>query len=155
MDRRVFLGSLTLLVAPLAAEAQPARKSPRVGFVEAGSRSANQHFVDAFRAGLRELGYIEGQNITVEERWAEGRIERFPDLLRDLLRQKVDVIVQASSPGAVAAKKITATVPVVFVGVNDPVGLGLVESLARPGGNLTRLSLAFTERFSSQREPVD
>ncbi len=126
------------------------RKIPRIGFVEAGSRSANQHFADAFRAGPHELGYTEGQNITVEERWADGRIERFPELLADLLRLKVDVIVQASSPGAVAAKKVTATVPIVFVGVNDPVGLGLVESLARPGGNLTGLSLAFTEGFAGK-----
>src|SRR2546427_7170485 len=86
---------LALLAAPLATGAQQAGKIPRVGFVEAGSRSANQHFADAFRAGLHELGYVEGQNITVEERWAEGKIERFPDLLADLLRLKVDVIVQA------------------------------------------------------------
>ena len=94
-----------LLATLPAAEAQQAGKIPRVGFVEAGSRSANQHFADAFRAGLHELGYLEGQSITVEERWAEGKIERFPDLLADLLRLKVDVIVQASGQGAVAAKK--------------------------------------------------
>jgi putative tryptophan/tyrosine transport system substrate-binding protein len=86
----------------------------------------------------------------VEERWAEGRIERFPELLTDFLRLKVDVIVQASSAGAVAAKKVATTVPVVFVGVNDPVRLGLVESLARPGGNLTGFSLAFTEEFAAK-----
>jgi putative tryptophan/tyrosine transport system substrate-binding protein len=152
MDRRRFLvTSLSgALAVPLVAGAQPAGKIPRVGFVEAGSRSANQHFADAFRAGLHELGYVEGQNIAVDERWAEGRIERFPDLLADLLRLKVDAIIQASGPGAVAAKNITTTVPVVFVGVSDPVALGLVESLARPGDNLTGLSLAFTEGFAGK-----
>src|SRR6266542_386698 len=139
MERREFIVTLGLIAAPLAAEAQQTGKIPRVGFVEAGSRSVNQHFADAFRRGLHELGYVEGQNITIEERWAEGRTERFPDLLADLLRLKVDVIVQASGLGAVAAKKATTSVPVVFVGVGDPVGLGLVESLARPGGNLTGL----------------
>src|SRR5262245_20531017 len=127
MDRRAFLAATGLCVAgaPRFATAQPA-KIPRVAFVEAGSRSANQHFADAFRSGLRELGYVEGQNIAIEERWADGKIETFPDLLGELLRSKVDVIVQASSPGAVAAKKATTTVPVVFVGVNDPQALGVV-----------------------------
>src|SRR5437764_1229512 len=151
MDRRAFLSAVILgLLAAPAVEAQQVGKIPRVGFVEAGSRSANQHFADAFRAGLHERGYVEGQNITVEERWAEGKIERFPDLLADLLRLKVDVIVQASGLGAVAAKKVTTTVPVVFVGASDPVGLGLVEGLARPGGNVTGLSLAFTEGFAGK-----
>jgi len=148
--RFVVTTAAALIASPLAVEAQPGGKMPRVGFVEAGARSANQHFVDAFRAGLRELGYIDGQNISVDERWADGRIERFPDLVADLLGRKVDVIVQASSPGAVAAKKMTSTVPIVFVGANDPVGLGLVNSLARPGGNVTGLSLAFTEGFAGK-----
>ena len=148
--RFVVTTAAALIASPLTVEAQPGGKMPRVGFVEAGARSANQHFVDAFRAGLRELGYIDGQNISVDERWADGRIERFPDLVADLLGRKVDVIVQASSPGAVAAKKMTSTVPIVFVGANDPVGLGLVNSLARPGGNVTGLSLAFTEGFAGK-----
>jgi putative ABC transport system substrate-binding protein len=142
--------ALGLLAAPLAAGAQVAGNIPRVGFVEAGSRAANQHFADAFRLGLHELGYVEGQNLIVEERWADGRSERFPDLLADLLRLKVDVIVQASGQGAIAARKRTATVPIVFVGAADPVGLGLVESLARPGGNLTGFSLAVAEGFSGK-----
>ena len=146
----VLLAVLSLLAAPLAAQAQQAGKIPRVGFVEAGSRSANQHFADAFRAGLHELGYLEGQSITVEERWAEGKIERFPDLLADLLRLKVDVIVQASGQGAVAAKKLTTTVPVVFVGVGDPVGVGLVTSLARPGGNVTGSTFLSEETVGKQ-----
>ncbi len=142
--------ALGMLAVAHVAQAQQVGMIPRIGLVEAGSPSANQHFADAFRMGLHELGYTEGKSITVEERWADGSIERFPDLLADLLRLKADVIVQASSPGAVAAKRITTIVPIVFVGVNDPVGLGLVESLARPGGNLTGLSLALTEGFAGK-----
>jgi putative ABC transport system substrate-binding protein len=97
--------------------------------------------LEAFRQGLRELGYVEGQNIILDERWAEGRVERLPDLVADLVRLKVDVLVVASTPGALAAKSATQTIPVVMVNVGDPVGSGLVASLARPGGNLTGLSL--------------
>ena len=152
MKRRLFLrtAGLGALAMPLVTEAQPAGNLPRIGFVEAGSRSANQHFADAFRAGLRELGYVEGHNITVEERWADGRIERFPDLLVDLLRLKVQIIVAASGAGAIAAKKATASVPIIFVGVSDAVGLGLVESLARPAGNLTGLSLGVAEGLAGK-----
>ncbi len=152
MDRRTFLAGTgaVLLAAPLAAQAQQAGAMPRVGFLEAGSRSVNQHFADAFRQGLRELGYTEGQNIRIEERWADGRPERFPDLVVELLKLKVDGIVAASNPGAMAAKKATTTVPIVFVGVSDPVGAGLIESLPRPGGNVTGLSLAFEEGFAGK-----
>jgi len=139
-----------LVAAPLAAEAQPAGATSRIGFLEAGSRSVNQHFADAFREGLRELGYTEGQNVRIEERWADGRPERFPDLVTDLLKLRVDVIVAASNLGAMAAKKATTSVPIVFVGASDPVGAGLVESLARPGGNVTGLSLAFEEGFAGK-----
>ena len=152
MDRRNCLVALAggLLAAPLAAVAQQAGKVPLIGFVEAGSRSANQHFADAFRLGLRELGYVEGQTIRVEERWADGDVARFPDLLTDLLRMNVDVIVEAAGAGALAAKQLTSSVPVVFVGVSDPERLGLVESLARPGGNLTGLSLAFADGLAGK-----
>src|ERR1700736_253314 len=123
MDRRAFISGITLglVAAPLVAEAQPATKAPRIGFVEAGSRSTNQHFLDAFRQGLRELSYVEGQTISIEDRWADGQIDRFPGLLNDLIQSDVNVIVQASTPGALAAKKATATVPIVFWGVIDPV----------------------------------
>ena len=143
MDRRAFIGALAggLLAAPLAAEAQPATKVPRVGFVEAGSRSANQHFLDAFRQGLRDLKYIEGQTIFIEDRWADGRPDRFSELIADLIRLQVDVLVVASTPGADAAKKITSSVPVVFWGVADPAGTGLVASLGHPGGNITGVAL--------------
>jgi len=140
----VFLGILAggLLAAPLAAaEAQQAMKAPRVGFLEAGSRSANQHFLDAFRQGLRDLRYVEGQTIFIEDRWADGRPDRFPELIADLIRLKVDVLVVASTPGADAAKKITSSVPVVFWGVADPAGTGVVASLGHPGGNITGVAL--------------
>ncbi len=122
----------------------------RVGFVEAGSRYVNQNFADAFRQGLSELGYSGGRNIRIEERWADGRSERFLDLVTDLLKLRVDVIVAASNAGAMAAKKATTNVPIVFVGVSDPVGAGLIERLARPGGNVTGLSLAFEEGFAGK-----
>jgi ABC-type uncharacterized transport system substrate-binding protein len=143
MERRAFLTMVAggLLAAPVAAEAQPGTKAPRVGFVEAGSRSANQHFLDAFRQGLRDLRYIEGQTIFIEDRWADGRPDRFPELIADLIRLKVDVLVVASTPGAAVAKKITNSVPVVFWGVADPAGTGLVASLGHPGGNMTGVAL--------------
>jgi putative ABC transport system substrate-binding protein len=103
--------------------------------------SADQRVWDTARQGLRDLGYVEGQSITLEVRWAEGRSERLPELVAELVRLKVDVLVVASTPGALAAKNATRTTPIVFLGVGDPVGSGLVASLARPGSNLTGLSL--------------
>ncbi|MFO1325143.1 MAG: ABC transporter substrate-binding protein [Burkholderiales bacterium] len=145
-SRRNFVLSLPagILVCGWAA-AQPTAERRRIGFLEAGSASANQHFLDAFRAGMRERGYEEGRNIVIDVRWADGRAERFPELLDDLLSLRPDVIVVASSLGAVAARKVVASVPVVFVGVSDPVNLGLVTNLARPGGNMTGLSRVFGE----------
>ena len=136
MDRRAFIGTLAggLLAAPLVAEAQPAGKVWRIGFVEAGSASVNRHFLDAFRQGLRELDYLEGRDIVIEERWAEGRNELFPGLLAELIRLNVDVIVVSSNAGALAAKDATRTIPIIFVAIGDPVGLGLARSLGRPGG---------------------
>jgi putative ABC transport system substrate-binding protein len=130
--------ALGCILASFAAEAQPA---PKIGWIEAGSQSTNQHFLDAFRQGLRDLQYVEGQNIFVEDRWADGRAERFPELLADLVRSKVDVIVVASTPGASAAKRTERMTPVVFWGVSDPVGIGLVASLGHPGGNITGVAL--------------
>jgi putative ABC transport system substrate-binding protein len=119
MNRRAFvIGLGALLAAPLGAETQQVGAVPRVGFIEAGALSANRHFLEAFRQGLRELGYVEGRNIAVEDRWADGRVEQFPALLDELIRLRVDVIVQASTPGAVAAKRATTTIPVVFWGAS-------------------------------------
>jgi len=114
---------------------------PRVGYVVSGTSTGYGHLFEAARQGLRELGYVEGQTIALEVRWVEGRHERFPELVAEMLRLKVDVLVVASTPGALAAQKATSTVPIVFVNIADPVGSGLVASLARPAGNLTGLSL--------------
>jgi putative tryptophan/tyrosine transport system substrate-binding protein len=126
------------------------RSLVQIGFVEAGSPSANRHLLDAFRLGLRELGYVEGQNIAIEDRWANGRSERFPAIIAELIQLRVDVIVPASTAGALAAKKATSTVPVVFWGVTDPVGIGLVGSLGRPGGNVTGLALSFEDGLAGK-----
>jgi ABC-type uncharacterized transport system substrate-binding protein len=129
---------LLLLAAPLAtAAAQPPEKVPRVGFLGPRTRSDNAGFVDAFLQGLRELGWVEGKTIVIEYRWAEGRSERLPDLAAELVRLKVDVILAGSNAVAVAAKNVTRTIPIVMATGGDPVGLGLVASLARPGGNVT------------------
>jgi putative tryptophan/tyrosine transport system substrate-binding protein len=139
MDRRAFMVMVGggLLAAPLAAEGQPKAGVPRIGYLGNSSPSLESDLVDAFRQGLGEFGYTEGQNITIEYRWAEGKYDRFPDLVADLVRLKVDVIVTAGTPGALAAKQATKTIPIVMAVAADAVGAGLVASLARPGGNVT------------------
>jgi ABC-type uncharacterized transport system substrate-binding protein len=139
VDRRAFTrGALALLVTPLAAGAQQPAKVPRIGILRSGS--APDPLVEAFRQGLRELGYAEGRNITIEYRWAEGRETQLPDLAADLVRLQVDVIVAAGQAPALAAKHATAAIPIVMPASADPVGLGLVASLGRPGGNVTGLT---------------
>ena len=141
--RRTFLGTLAggLLAAPRIAGAQPAGRISRIGYLSAGSAtSSNPRLIEAFRQGLRELGWVEGQNLVIEYRWAEGRFDRLPDLAAELVRLKADLIVAAPAPPALAAKNATGTIPIVFMGAGDPVGQGLVASLARPGGNVTGLS---------------
>jgi putative ABC transport system substrate-binding protein len=144
MDRRTFLAgtSAVVLAAPLAAEAQPVGKLPRVGLLSPGSSSDPlvQPYLDVFRRGLRDLGYVEGQSIIIEYRWAEGQYERLPDLATELVRLKVDVIV-AVAVAVRAAKQATQTIPIVMASADDPVATGLVASLARPGGNITGLSI--------------
>jgi len=142
VERRVFLaGTLALLAAPLAAEAQPAGKVYRIGFLGGTSRIANTSMTNAFSQGLRELGYVESQNVAIEYRYAEGKYERFPDYVNELVRLKVDVIVAVPTAAALAAKNATGTIPIVTVAVFDPVESGLVASLARPGTNVTGLTL--------------
>ena len=128
---------LGLLAAPLRAEAQQAGKVYRIGYL--GGRSALPTTEVAFREGLRELGYVEGQNLVIEYRSAEGKRKRLPDLFAELVRLKVDVIVPSPAPPAIrAAQRATRTIPIVMAGVHvDPVGAGFVISLARPGGNIT------------------
>jgi putative tryptophan/tyrosine transport system substrate-binding protein len=139
VDRRTFLaGSAALLSAPLAAEGQQAAKVPRIGYL--ALNLANPHLHEAFRQGLRDLGYVEGHNVVIEYRDAEGKSERLPALAAELVALKVDVILATGTPQALAAKQATRTVPIVFLGVTDPVTDGLVTSLARPGGNVTGLA---------------
>ena len=131
---------LVLLAAPLAAEAQQAGKVYRIGFLGNSTAALEGNLVGPFREGLRDLGYIEGRNILIEYRWADGKYERFPALIAELAALKVDVIVTAGTPAALAVKKTTPSIPLVMAAVGDPIGVGLVASLARPGGNVTGLS---------------
>jgi putative ABC transport system substrate-binding protein len=142
MERRTFIGVIAggLLVAPLVAEAQQAAKVPRIGFLGNSTAALEANLVGPFREGLRDLGYVEGRNILIEYRWAEGQYERFPALIAELVALKVDVIVTAGTPASLAVKKATTSIPLVMVAVGDPIGVGLVASLARPGGNVTGLS---------------
>jgi ABC-type uncharacterized transport system substrate-binding protein len=144
VDRRAFLGTAAggLLAAPLA-EAQQVGRVPRIGVLAPG-RPPLEHF-DAFREGLRDLGYTEGQTILLEPRWDEGSTARHASLVADLVRLKVDIIVAGTTPAALAAKKATRTIPIVMAAIADPVGAGLVTSLARPGGNTTGMSLISAE----------
>jgi putative ABC transport system substrate-binding protein len=135
---------LLLLSAFLGtAAAQPPEKVPRVGYLIPGSHSdpQRQRLLEAFRQGLRELGYVDGQNIAIESRWAEGKADRLPGLAADLVRRKVDVIVAQSGAATQAAQQATRTIPIVMSLSNDAVGSGLVASLARPGGNVTGLTI--------------
>ena len=145
--------ALGILAAPLAADAQQAGKVFRIGYLAPGSPSSATGSLEAFRQGLRELGYVEGRNIVIEYRWAEGRHERLPDLAADLVRLKVDVIVAVATTPPHAAKKATTTIPIVMTNHADPVGSGLVASLARPGGNITGMAdTAGLEIFGKQLE---
>ena len=142
MRRRDFLTvpGVAAAGAPLTAASQDPRKMPRIGFLGNSTAILEANLVGPFREGLRDLGYVDGRNIVIEYRWAEGSYERFPSLIAELLAMKVDVIVTAGTPAALAVKKATASVPLVMVAVGDPVGTGLVGSLGRPGGNATGLT---------------
>jgi len=140
MDRRTFLSgiSLTALSASLATEAQQqTEKVYRIGYLGNGSASAQAKRVESLRASLRDLGYVEGKNIVMEFRWAEGWLDRLSFLAAELVRLKLDVLVTAGTPGTLAAKQATKTIPIVMVGIGDAVATGVIASLARPGGNVT------------------
>jgi putative ABC transport system substrate-binding protein len=147
ITRRVFIGSVAggLLAAPLAAEAQP--KVPRIGVLEANPLAGAG---DAFRDGLRQFGYVEGKNIAMDWRWVHARSERFLEQAAELVGRKVEVIVATNNPAVAAAQKATATIPIVMVLATDPVHLGFVTSLARPGGNITGLTIQ-TPELSGKR----
>ena len=137
MRRREFISLLGGAAAawPLAARAQQLARIPRVGFLGNSTAALEANLVGPFRDGLRELGYEEGRDIVIEYRWADGRYERFPALIAELIALKVDTIVTAGTPASLAVKNATTTIPLVMVAVGDPVATGLVASLARPGGN--------------------
>ncbi len=152
MRRSLCLATLVLglLTAPLAADTQQAGKVPRVGFLRA--EVPPESYIEAFRQGLREHGYVEGQNILVEYRWAEGNEERLRSLVGELIRLKVDLIVTSAPAATRAAKEATTTIPIVMVHVADPVAFGFVASLARPGGNVTGFALLFPELSGKRLE---
>ena len=148
MQRRGFItlfggtAATWALAAPVATQAQPVAKVFRIGYLSNSSAAANPHLFEAFRQGLRDLGWVEGQNITIDPGFAEGRSDRLSDLAVELVRLKVDIIVATSTQAALAAKNATGTIPIVAANSGDPVGLGLIESLARPGGNITGLTIS-------------
>jgi putative tryptophan/tyrosine transport system substrate-binding protein len=140
MRRREFVSLFgsTLVAWPLSARAQqPTTRMPRVGWIVTGSPTSHRFSLAAFQDGLKALGYVEGKNISFEYRWAEGNLARLPDLANDLVQQKVDVILAGGTPVAEVVKHATSTIPIVAAGTGDLAELGLVASLAQPGGNLT------------------
>lgn len=147
MKRRALL--LATLVAPLAVFAQAGRV-PKVGYLFSFPRGEGEHLWQACRAGLREFGYVEGKNIVLEPRWADGDYKRLPALVKELLELKVDVLVTAATPPSRAAMAATKTTPIVFVAVGEPMAVGLVKNMAHPGGNITGLSL-LTNELSGRR----
>jgi len=149
---RVVAIVVTFAFGGVAVEAQQPTKIPRIGYLAGPSRSANSARIEAFRQGLRELGYIEGKNIVIEYRSADGKLERIPALAAELVRLKVDIIVTAGGAPNRAAKEATATIPIVMTQSGDPVAEGLVASLARPGGNITGLSTLAPELSGKRLE---
>ena len=156
MIRRRFLSAIASALAARALDSRPARaaqtdhKVVRLGVVIASSSSTASKSVSAFWERLRELGYVQGENLVVERRWADGQLERLPALMNEIVARKVDLIFTSGTPAAIAAKKATTTIPIVVAAMGDPLGTGLVASLARPGGNLTGLSLEMTEDLSGK-----
>ena len=154
MRRRDFIKVIagSMAVWSLAARAQQRPKLPTIGFLGANNPTFARSSIDAFVQRLRELGWIENQTVTIEYRWAEGHEERFAEIAAEFIRLKVDVIFTYATPSSIAAKKATAVIPIVFAAAGDPVGTGLVASLARPGGNITGLSIQQTDLASKRLE---
>jgi putative ABC transport system substrate-binding protein len=153
MKRRDFITLLGGAAAwPLAARAQQPVRLPTIGFMGATTPSAGGQLLAAFVARLRELGWIDGRNVAIEVRWAEGRDERFAEIAAEFVRRKVDVILTHNTPPVLAAKQATSVIPIVFATAGDPVGIGVVASLARPGGNVTGLSGEATDTAGKRLE---
>src|SRR5262245_3068361 len=147
----LLLVGLTLMSLRLA-EAQQPKKMARIGFISQSNPSAMSPQIDSLLQGLREVGYSEGKNVIFESRYAEGEIDRLAALAGDLVRTKIDVIVAMSTPAALAAKKATAEIPIVFYAINDPVETGLVDNLARPSGNITGMTMGGAELYGKRLE---
>src|SRR5215471_10157281 len=153
IGRREFITLLGGAVAwPFAARAQRPAKLPTIGYLDSAAPSTQSQWLAAFALRLRELGWTEGLTIAIEVRWAEGRPERFAEIAADFVRLKVDVIVTPATAGAAAAKQLTTVIPIVFAGAGDPVGTGLVASLARPGGNVTGVTQQQTDLAGKRLE---
>jgi putative tryptophan/tyrosine transport system substrate-binding protein len=151
MNKGIFCTALFLLMTVrISAVAQQIKTTSRIGFVSPASSPTAAPNLEALRQGLHELGYVEGKNILIETRWAEGSADRFPRLLSELNQLKVEVIVIGGIAGAIAAKKSRLAIPIVFAAVTDPLGQGIIESLARPGGNITGVALSVGEGFSGK-----
>jgi len=143
---------LSVLLGALVAYGQTSAKVHRIGFLGNSTAALEANLVGPFREGLHDLGYVEGRNIVIEYRWAEGQYERFPALIGELVARKVEVIVTAGTPAALAVKKATTSVPLVMIAVGDPVGTGIVPSLGQPGGNITGLTSISTEMDAKRLE---
>jgi putative ABC transport system substrate-binding protein len=158
MTRRLLSFALTLscvcgvdlFTSSVSCAAEPAQKIVRVGFVDPYSSSSGFRGIGGFWQRLRDLGWVEGENMMVEARWADGRMDRLPALMNEVIGRKIDVLVTNTTPGAVAAKNATSAVPIVGVGMGDPIRTGLAASLARPGGNLTGLSAGLAEGMAGK-----
>src|SRR4030095_10017156 len=154
MKKKIFFSAVAILILASVyfADAQQPKNVPRIGFLAPATRTGYQHQTDAFLQGLRELGYVEGQNIVIEYRWADGNFERLPELATELVRLKVDVIVAAVTQASLAAKNATGTIPIVIVAVANPMDSGLIASLSRPGANITGTSAMTDEVVGKQLE---
>jgi putative tryptophan/tyrosine transport system substrate-binding protein len=156
IERRRFMAVIAggLLAAPRAAEAQQSGRVYRIGFLGGASQSGYVAQVEALRLGLRDHGYVEGRNITIEYRWAEGKYDRLPALAAELVRLTVDIIITHGTPAALAAKQATTTIPIVMAIVGDPVDAGIVNSLSRPGGNVTGSAFFYRELNAKRLEMI-
>jgi putative ABC transport system substrate-binding protein len=154
MNRRTAIRRLATVFLTTAslAQAQQTKKIWRIGFLSAVTRTGGADVTEALLQGLRELGYVEGQNFVIEYRWADGKFQRLPELAADLVRLKVDVIVATVTQASLAAKYATSTIPIVMIAVSDPVDAGLIDSLARPGANVTGTSSMTDEVVGKQLE---